>query len=133
MEKDYKKEAIQRFSGDIYATQTTGIKIDEVSLTTCKCSFKIEKQHLNAANSVMGGAIFTLADFTFAVAANVDSPLTVSLSSQINFVGVARGEVLLSSARCIKSGKTTCVYEIIITDELENLVAYVTTTGFRKN
>ena len=40
----------------------------------------------------MGGAIFTLADFAFAVAANCcDQPLTVSISSQITYLAPPPG------------------------------------------
>jgi len=36
----------------------------------CKARMKIEDKHLNAANVVQGGALFTLADLAFAIASN---------------------------------------------------------------
>ena len=81
----------------------------------------------------MGGAIFTLADLTFAVAANFGGRMTVSISSNISFVGPAKGDVLTSTARCIKSGRSACFYEVEVVDDLGNKVAIVTFTGFVKD
>ena len=97
-----------------------------------KCSLTYEKKHLNAAGSVMGGAIFTLADFTFAVAANITGRLTVSLSSQINYVAPPKGGKITAEAKCVKSGGHTCFFSIVITDAEERTVATVSTTGYIK-
>lgn len=80
----------------------------------------------------MGGAIFTLADFAFAVAANSEGALCVSLSSQISFVNASKGPVLIAEAKCIENKKRLCFYEILISDNVGNIVAKVSTTGFRK-
>ena len=79
----------------------------------------------------MGGAIFTLADFTFAVASNFNAQQTVSVTSQINYTGMAKGEKLIAEAKVIKDGRSTCLYEIIITDDKETQVAFVTITGMK--
>ena len=55
------------FAKDRFATDN-GATIEEVDDGYAKCSLEIQPHHLNAANTVMGGAIFTLADFAFAVA-----------------------------------------------------------------
>ena len=92
---------------------------------------KLTDIHRNAYGGVMGGAIFTLADFTFAVASNFNAPQTVSVTSQINFVGMAKGTQLISEAHLIKDGRTTCFYDISINDELGTKVAFVTFTGMK--
>ncbi len=119
------------FKHDTFATNN-GAVIDEVGDGYAKCSLLIDDGHRNAAGGVMGGVPFMLADFAFAVAANHEEMRTVSLSSSIAFVGVARGERLVASARCVKQGRTTCYYTVSVTDELENRVAEVTVTGFNK-
>ena len=129
---NYLNWAREFFKEDIYATETTGINIDQADKDYAKCSLEILPKHKNAAGSVMGGAIFTLADFTFAVAANVDNPVTVSVSSSISYVGAAKGNTLFCEAVCVKSGKSTCTFILNISDNLGNAVATVTTTGFRK-
>ena len=81
----------------------------------------------------MGGAIFTLADYTFAVSSNFNQPQTVSITSQINFIGMAKGKKLISESRLIKDGRSTCLYEIDITDELGTKIALATFTGMKLN
>lgn len=130
---DYLKEAKEMFQHDIYATETTGIVIDEADEGYGKCSMKIERRHMNAGNMVMGGAIFTLADFAFGIAANVGNPTTVTLNSTISYINVAKGDTLIAEAHVVKSGKSTCVVNVSVYDNLGNEVAISTMTGFRKN
>lgn len=126
------EEAKNFFKNDIYATETTGITILEVNNNYAKCAFDIEPRHLNAANTVMGGAIFTLADFTFAVAANYGKPLTVTLTSQISYLSAPKGTQLTAEAHCTKEGRTAVFFLIDIKDNLGNPVASVSVNGCRK-
>ena len=82
--------------------------------------------------AVMGGVYFTLADFAFAVAANWQEIGTVSLHSDIAYLGTAKGNRLTAEAFCVKNGKTTSYYRIEVKDEFDNLAAVVNTTGYRK-
>ena len=79
-----------------------------------------------------GGAIFTLADFAFAVASNWNKPLHVSTTSQITYLGVARGARLIAEAHKVKEGRSTCYYLVDVKDDLGNEVAHVTSSGFSK-
>ncbi len=97
-----------------------------------RCSLETSRRHKNAGDVVMGGAIFTLADFTFAVAANTVGPVTVSLTSNITFLSPCRGKKLTAEAICEKSGKNTCSFRIDVHDDGGNHIASVTTVGFRK-
>ncbi len=124
-------EVREFFSNDKFAVEN-GIAIDEIGDHYAKCSFKIEDRHKNAMGAVMGGATFTLADFTFAVASNWQKPGTVSLNSNVTYLGVAKGEKLIAEATMLKDGKTTCFYNIVICDDLGNKVAAVTINGFHK-
>lgn len=127
------EEARKFFSGDLYATRTTGVIIEEVDQHYAKCSFEITEAHQNAYKGVMGGAIFTLADYTFAVSSNFRQVQTVSTSSQINFLGMAKGKKLIATSSLIKDGRSTCLYSISITDELGTKVAYATFNGMKLN
>ena len=125
------EKAREFFGKDTYATVASGIQIDEIGEHYSKCSMKITDNHKNAYGGVMGGAIFTLADFAFAVASNFNAPQTVSVTSQINFIGMAKGTCLTAESKVIKDGRTTCLYDVFITDELGTKVAYVTITGMK--
>ena len=119
------------FNNDKFATEN-GMVIEEYGHHFAKCSFEIKTVHRNAMGNVMGGALFTLADFTFAVAANWENPGTVSLSSNISYNGVAKGNKVIAIAKCVKDGRSTCCYMIELTDDLGNLVATVVMNGFKK-
>lgn len=119
----------EKFAMDRYATDRTGAVIEEVSEGFARCSFEITDFHKNALGNVMGGAVFTLADFTFAAATNSGDRAVVSAASTINFTGVAKGSKLIAEAKCVKDGRKICVYEITVTDDTGSHVAFVTTTG----
>lgn len=118
------------FRGDVFATLSTGAVIEEIGDKWARCSLALDSRHRNAANQVMGGVIFTLADFTFAVAANrPDSPITVTASTNISFMGTVKGNKIIAEARLLKDGKRNCFYEISVKDELGNLIAVANTVG----
>jgi acyl-CoA thioesterase len=120
------------FKNDRFAT-VNGAYIEEVGDGYSVCSIEINENHKNAAGGVMGGVPFMLADFAFAVAVNHETMNTVSLSSTISFLGVAKGNRLIAKAECVKFGRATCYYTVHITDEIGTKVAEVVFTGFNKN
>lgn len=119
------------FRNDRYATET-GAVIDEIADHYAKCSLTLNEHHKNAAGGIMGGVYFTLADFTFAVATNWQKMGTVSINSDISFIGVPKSDRIIAEAQLIKDGRTTCCYNVFISDELGNPVAAVKFVGFHK-
>lgn len=128
--EDILAEAREEFAGDRFA-MGTGVRIEAVGDRYAKCSLQLTSRHLNAAGQTMGGAIFTLADFTFAVAANFRQPHAVTLESGIRYLTSPKGETLFAESRLIKDGKRVCFFTVDVTDELGTAVACVTFTGFR--
>ncbi len=122
-------EARAVFSEDLYATELSGITIEEIGEYYAKCAMKITPKHKNAAGAVMGGAVFTLADFAFAVAANLGGTLTVTTTASASFVGTCKGDTLYAETRLVKDGRRSCFFEVTVTDDLGNLVAVVTSCG----
>lgn len=123
-------EEVRRiFEGDRFATENGAI-IEEIGDHSATCSLVITDLHRNAMGAVMGGTYFMLADFAFAVAANWEKMGCVSLRSDISFLGAAKGKKLTAKAVCVKSGKTTACYRVDVTDDLGNLTATMTATGY---
>lgn len=128
------------FANDIYATQITGIVIDKVDADATICSLHLGDKHRNAKGGVMGGVLFTLADFAFAVAANCatmdeegQTPQLqwVSSSSTIHFLSAVKGDILTVTTTAVRRGQKQAVYQSIITDNKGCKVALVTTSGTR--
>ena len=129
MENNTLEKVRKIFKGDRFATEN-GAVIEEIGDHSATCSLTITDSHRNAMGAVMGGVYFMLADFAFAVAANQEHMGCVSLHSDISFLGVAKGKKLVAKAVCVKDGKRTTCYRVDITDDLENLTATITTTGY---
>lgn len=123
-------QAREFFLGDRFATECADAEILEIGVRYAKCALTIAPRHCNAIGRPMGGVVFTLADFCFAVAANHETHSTVSQAAQITFLGAARGKRLIAEARCIRSGRTTCLYQVEVADELGTQVAFVTVNGY---
>lgn len=125
------EEIRSRFAGDRYATEVTGVQIQEAEPGRAVCSLPLRPELMNANNAPMGGAIFTLADLAFAVAANSFSEsVTVSQQVSITYLAPARGKTLTAEARCLRAGRRTCLYEVKITDETGGYTAHATINGF---
>ena len=132
------------FSDDLYATKATGICIDSVDENVTVCSLLLNDIHRNAKGHVMGGVIFTLADFAFAIAANsnilaerlqgIESQLQwVSSSSTIHYLAPVKGNILKAITKPVRRGKTQALYQTIVTDSENRQVALATTSGTRTN
>ena len=124
------KEIQEIFQGDRFAREM-GAEIVEARQGYARCVLPLTEHHKNAAGGVMGGVLFTLADFAFAVAANgFTERTTVSQHVSITFLAPAKGQELLAEARCLKEGRTTCLYAGEVRDELGGYVAHATINGF---
>lgn len=121
------------FANDIYAMETTGIEIVEVRENYARTHLKVGEKHKNADGVVMGGCIYTLSDFTFALAANCGNGTTTTLSSNIIFNSPAPNNDLFAETELVKNGRTVCTFLVRVTDEKERLIATVTCMGFHKN
>lgn len=118
------------FQTDYFATELCGIRIDEVSAHGAKCSMPLTRQHMNANGTVQGGAIYTLCDTAFSVAANAGDRLTVSRSADITYIRPGRGECLYAEAEEISRGGATCLYRVSVYDDSHTLIAFMTGNGY---
>lgn len=122
------EEARAFFAGDRFATEN-GAVIDEIGEHYAICSMEITPHHLNAAGRVMGGAVFLLADFAFAVASNFGHPADVTTTSQITFLRASQGKMLYAKSQELRRGRTAVYYETSVTDDTGALIARVTASG----
>jgi acyl-CoA thioesterase len=125
------EEIRARFRDDRFATEAAGAEIALAEPGRAVCTMALRPIHLNAAGTPQGGAVFTLADFAFAVAANGFADfITISLQHDITFLKPAKGKLLSAEARCVRAGRTVCFYVVEVSDELGTQVAHMTVNGF---
>ena len=127
------ERAQAEFAKDRFATVCCGAVIEDVRPGYARCTLQLQPDHCNAMGKPMGGALFTLADFAFAVASNFDQTPVVSLTTQITFLSAAKGQRLIAEAKQVKRGKNTCFFEVSVMDELGTLAANVLVTGYVLN
>lgn len=119
------------FKRDAFA-MAIGVELIEVGNGFARSRMKIEPMHLNGGGVCQGGAIFTLADFTFAVAANSHAQLTFSINSDIHFFKSEKKGYLYAEAHEVFNGNRISNCEVKITNEQGDLVATFNSTGYRK-
>ncbi len=120
------------FSKDRYAA-LTGIEIVEAGKGYCKARLTIEDKHLNAANVVQGGALFTLADLAFAVASNSHGQLALAINVNISFLSSKSSGTLYATATELGEPKRLGAYDVLITDEKGKIIARFNGMVYRKN
>ncbi|MDD4305119.1 MAG: PaaI family thioesterase [Methanosarcina sp.] len=119
------------FKNDKFAA-ISGIELLEVSPGYAKAIMNVEEKHLNALKTVQGGALFTLADLTFAAASNAYGTVTVAINANISFVKAAACKTLTAEAKETSINPKISTYTVNITDDQGDLVAIFQGMGYRK-
>jgi acyl-CoA thioesterase len=125
-------EKIKEFFKKDKFAEYVGIELLEVKEGWAKSKMEITKDHLNGIGTVHGGAIFTLADFTFAVAANSYKTVTVAINANISFMKAASSGTLFAEAEEISTNPKLGTYTITITDDNGELIAIFQGMAYRK-
>lgn len=110
-----------------------GIEIMEAGIGHCIARMKVEDKHLNAANVVQGGALFTLADLAFAVASNSHGQLALAINVNISFLNGVSGGTLYATATEVDKPKRLGAYDVLITDDNGEIIARFNGMVYRKN
>ena len=123
-------DAREYFSGDRFATEN-GMKLEELDGEHAVTSLELAPRHRNALGGVMGGAIFTLADFAFAALTNDRERVVVAQQVSINYLVPAKGGRLVAKATFKKDGRSSCVVNVDVTDDTGRDIAQFVGTGFK--
>ena len=116
-------EKIKEFFKKDKFAEYVGIKLLEVEKGRARTKIEINENHLNGIGTVHGGVLFTLADFTFAVAANSYGNVTVAINANISFMKAVKSGFLFAEAREISRNPKISTYTIDITSEDDELIA----------
>ena len=124
------EEAREYFSHDRFATGN-GMTLDELGDGRAVCSMTLGERHRNAYGGVMGGAIFTRADYAFAALTNDRERRAVAQQVSINYLSAPKGGRLIATATYRKDGRSTCVVNVDVTDDTGRDIAQFIGTGFK--
>ena len=123
-------EVKEYFKGDKFATEN-GMVVESFSEDSSRCSLVLSDRHKNANGGIMGGVMFTLADFAFAVLANNIHMPTVAQQVSINYLSAPKGDTLYADAKLKKTGRTSTIINIDITDNTGREIAQFIGSGFK--
>ncbi len=126
------EEIKQFFSAQDLFAKHVGIELIEVAPGYAKTSMKIGPHHFNGAKTVHGGAIFTLADFAFAVASNSHGNLAMGINTSVSFVKAATSGTLYAEAREQSLNPKLASYSVHVTDDDKETVAIFQGMVYRK-
>lgn len=110
-----------------------GIRLLEAGPGYAKTAMDITDAHKNGAGVAHGGAVFSLADLAFAVAANSHGRLSLAVAASISYVKAGRGKTLVAEAREVSLGGKMATYAITIANDAGETVAAFQGTVYRKD
>lgn len=119
------------FKRDQFA-EYCGIKLVEVSPGNAKAEMVVKNEHLNGLGTVHGGAIFTLADFTFAAAANSYGQVTVAINVSITYMTAIKRGKITAEAREISRNPKLSTYTVDIYNEVGEIAAVFQGLAYQK-
>jgi len=125
-------EHIRRcFKNDRFA-ERNNVELLTVSPGHATAKMVLHPHHLNGLKTIHGGAIFTLADFTFAVAANSHGTVAVAINANITFMKSAATGTLWAEAREVSKNFKIGSYLVEVKDDAGDMVAQFQGLVYRK-
>ncbi len=118
-------------ANDQFAAEA-GIKLLTVQPGYARARMSIEPRHWNGLGTAQGGAIFTLADFAFAAAANSYGEIAVAINVNITFMKAAKTGTLWAEAREVSKNFKLGSYTVEIKDDQGELIALFQGLAYRK-
>jgi uncharacterized domain 1 len=125
------EKILKFFENDRFA-DLSNIEVVTVSPGKATTQMEVQEKHLNGVGTVHGGALFTLADFTFALAANSHGTVTVAINANISYLKAVSSGLLTAEARELSSGGRIASYTVDIYNEGRDLVAVFQGMAYRK-
>lgn len=120
------------FSANDLFARHNGIELLSVAEGTATVRMQIKPYHFNAAGTVHGGAIFTLADFAFAAASNSHGRIAMGISTSVNFVKAAVKGNLFAAAVENSINQKLASYTVTVTDDEGSTIAIFQGMVYRK-
>ncbi len=125
-------EGIKRCMANDQFAAHAGIELIEVRSGYARAKMIVMPRHWNGLGSTQGGALFTLADFAFAAAANSYGTIAVAINVSITFMKAVTTGTLWAEAREISKNFKLGSYTVEIKDEAGELVALFQGLAYRK-
>lgn len=121
------------FSENDRFAKHSGIEVVSISEAEAVAQMQVQDFHLNGAGVVHGGAIFTLADFAFALASNSHNRISLGINVSVNFIHSVKSGTLRAHAKEISKNHKLGSYNVKIYDQESKIVADFNGMVYRKS
>jgi len=123
MKETIRKDILKQVAAEPFAKKF-GLQLIDVQEGYAKVEMIFTPDMENMFGMAHGGALFALIDEAFEVASNSHGTMAVALNMNINYMASpAKGLKLTAEAKEINKTKKTAAYNIIVTDDKNNLIA----------
>ena len=100
------------------ASRDLGMSMKEIAPGYAALTMVVREDMVNGHGNCHGGFLFTLSDSAFGLACNTYNEMTVAQGCSIDFLSPAQlGDQLTAIAREQSKGRTTGVYDVLVTRE----------------
>jgi acyl-CoA thioesterase len=109
-----------------------GIRVTEIGHGWATTDMVIEDKHMNGANVVQGGAIFTLADLALGAASNSHGHTALGINCSISYTKPGVTGTLTAHARETSAAGPLATYVVDIRNDSGETIATFQGTAYRK-
>ena len=119
------------FENDAFS-KWLGIEIVAIKPGYAHLEMTVRNEMLNGFKVAHGGISFSFADSAFAFASNNLGKKAVSLETSISHTkAVFENDVLTAKAKSLKEGKTISIFEVVVTNQNDAIIALFKGTVFK--
>ena len=123
MNETIRKAIFKNVSEEPFAKKF-GLRLIEIQEGFAKVEMVFMPDMENMFGMAHGGALFSLIDEAFEIASNSHGTMAVALNMNVNYLASpAKGSKLTAEAKEINKTPKTAAYNIIVTDDKNNLIA----------
>jgi len=125
-------EKLKKFFERDQFAKLAGIELLELQPGHATARMTLRPTHWNGLEMAHGGAIFTLADFVFAVASNSHGTVAVAINVSISFLKAASTGTLTAVGREVSRNFKLGSYLVEVKNEQGDLIALFQGMAYRK-
>jgi len=119
---------VDRLLGNDPFARHMGFRLVEFGPGRAVVEMDIVAEHLNFMGYAHGGAVFSLADMAFGLAANSREHASIGIDAHIAYVrGVKAGDSLVATAEEVSRGRSTAVYRVDVSRDGKTMSTFTGT------
>ncbi len=129
---DTLKSLSEKFREEPFA-KLFGIDLVELDYGRALVKMEVKEEMMNLFGMAHGGAVFSLMDAAFELAANSYGTVAVALSMSVNYISPAlMGKTFMAEAREVSRSNRISTYELTVKNSEGRLVASCQAMAYRK-